>query len=78
MRIYFFEWNKTNLMNTRRILMRPTPKTRRAKCIGQASNSGKCIDMPHFPIKTKVNANLLTLFIHDRKTKSFAHVREKL
>ena len=30
-------------MHTHWILMRPMPEARRAECIGQASNSGKCI-----------------------------------
>ena len=37
---YFFEWNKTNPMHTHWILMRPMPKAHRAKCNGQALNSG--------------------------------------
>ena len=40
MRIYFFEWNKTNPMHAHWILMLPLPE---AECIGQASNLGKCI-----------------------------------
>ena len=43
MRIYFFEWNKTNPMHAHWILMRPMPEARRAEWIGQASNSGKGI-----------------------------------
>ena len=33
-------------MHARWILMHPIPEARRAECIGQASNSGKCIDLP--------------------------------
>ena len=43
MRIYFFEWNKTNPMHTYWTSMRPMPEARRVECIGQAPNSGKCI-----------------------------------
>ena len=43
MRIYFFEWNKANPMHAHGILMHPMLEARRAECIGQASNSGKCI-----------------------------------
>ena len=57
MRIYFFEWNKTNPMHAHWILMRPMPEARRAESIGQASNSGKCIE---FVSLKKVNANVLT------------------
>ena len=67
MRIYFFEWNKTNPMHVHWILMRPMHEARRAECIGQASNSGKCIGFVLFHSKNKI-----------RKTKSFAHVCEKL
>ena len=59
MRIYFFKWNKTNPMHAHWILMRPMPEARRAECIGQASNSGKCIGFVLFH-EQKVNANLLT------------------
>ena len=44
MHIYIFEWNKTNPMHAHWTFMRPMPETRRAECIGQASNSDKCIE----------------------------------
>ena len=43
MRIYFFEWNKTNPMHAHWILTHPMPVACKAEYIGQASNSGKCI-----------------------------------
>ena len=51
MRIYFFEWNKTNPVHVHWILMRPVPEARRAECTGQASNSGKCIGFVLFHFK---------------------------
>ena len=76
MHIYLFEWNETNQMHTHRFLMHPVPEARIAECIGQVSNSGKCIDLSHFLRKS--NANLLAFYIHDRKTKPFAYVSEKI
>ena len=32
MRIYFFEWNKTNPMHAHWILMHPMPEARRVEC----------------------------------------------
>ena len=41
MRIYFYEWNKTNPMHAHWIVMYPMLEARMAECIGQVSNSGK-------------------------------------
>ena len=47
MRIYFFEWNKTNPMHALWNVMRPKPEARRAECIGQA------LDLSYFTSKSK-------------------------
>ena len=39
--------------------MRPMPKARRAKCIGQASNSDKCIEYVLFHKKKKYQEHLM-------------------
>ena len=52
MRIYFFEWNKTNPMHAHWILMRQMPEARRVECIGHASNSGT-LDLSYFTSKSK-------------------------
>ena len=56
----------------------PRPEARRAECIGQASKSSACaLNLSHF--SNKINANLLTYFIHVwKKGKYFAYVREKV
>ena len=73
MRIYFFEWNKTNPMHAHWILMRPMPEGPSA--LDKHQIQASALDLSYFTSKSKCK---LTSFIHDRKPKSFAHVREKL
>ena len=51
MRIYFFEWNKTNPMHAHWILMRPMPEAHKAEYTGQALDWGKCIGFVLFHSK---------------------------
>ena len=61
MRIYFCEENETNPMHVHWILKRPM--TAGLSALDKYQIQGKC----HIS-QTKVNENLLTLFIHDRNT----------
>ena len=63
MRIYFFEWNKTNPIHAHWILMRPMPEAHRAECIGQASNSGNPLDLSF----TRKNKCKFINLIHTRQ-----------
>ena len=62
---FTFTSNETNPKHEHWIFMPPMPEARRAKCIGHASDSGKCIDLHvAFPSKSKCK---FTNLIHTRQ-----------